>query len=397
MDPRHFKSQAEAELRGNILPFWIKHAVDPVNGGFYGAMTNTLEVHNEVPRSAILCARILWTYSSAYRMFPDPDYLEMAQKAYEYLTHHFWDPVYKGVYWTLDYLGRPANARKHAYAQAFAIYGLAEYYRATGAAESLHLAQELFTLLEMYTHDDVFGGYIEGCSADWGRLDDMRLSEKEIDCQKSMNTLLHILEAFTTLSTVWDDPLVKTRLREVLEIFLDKVIHPATFHFQLFFDERFNSLLPQDSYGHDIEGSWLLLEAAEALGDQALVRRARDVAVKMADVTCREALDPKGGIYYEKTASGRLERSRHWWAQAEAVVGFYNAYQISGEARFAVAAYRTWKYIQDKFVDRVNGDWFKVLDPRGVPKKNQFKTGPWECPYHHSRLCLEIIRRTSEE
>jgi mannobiose 2-epimerase len=390
-----FKSQAEAELLTNILPFWIEHAVDPVNGGFYGALTNTLEIHNEIPRSAILCARILWTYASAYRMFPEKPYLEMATRAYDYLSGPFWDPFHKGVYWTVDSKGNPTNTRKHAYAQAFAIYGLAEYYRASGDQASLKMAQELFALLEKHTHDDTFGGYIEGCSQDWGQLEDMRLSDKEINCQKSMNTLLHLLEAYTTLLEIWNDPLVRRRLEELLLIFMERVIDPKTDHFQLFFDRNWNSLRKQDSYGHDIEGSWLLVEAAETLGNPALLQQARETAVRMAEVTYRQALAPDGGIYYESSLSGHVDRARHWWVQGEAVVGFFNAYQISGQTHFGEASFSTWKYIQDKFIDRVNGEWFKILNPQGIPLPDQVKVGPWECPYHSSRTCLEILRRTT--
>jgi mannobiose 2-epimerase len=297
----------------------------------------------------------------------------------------------------VDCAGQPVNTRKHAYAQAFTIYGLAEYYRASGDQTSLQMAQELFGLLEAHTHDDRLGGYIEGCRQDWGQLDDMRLSDKEINCQKSMNTLLHLLEAYTSLLQVWDDALVRTRLEELVLIFLTRVIHPKTYHLQLFFDEYWNSLGNQDSYGHDIEGSWLLVEAAETLGDGELIQQARTIALKMADVTLHQALAPDGGLYYETIKPETVDRARHWWVQAEGVVGFYNAYQLSGQTRFAEASYELWKYIQDKFVDRVNGEWFKILDPQGHPLPEQFKVGPWECPYHTSRTCLEIIRRTSED
>jgi mannobiose 2-epimerase len=391
--PVDFKAQVEDELRRNILPFWIKNTVDPVNGGFYGALTNTLEIHNEMPRSAILCARILWTYATAYRIYREEAYLGMAARAYHYLTNQFWDSDSHGIYWTVDSNGQSTNSRKHSYAQAFAIYGLAEYYRATHDEESLRLAKELFALLESHAHDDLYGGYIEGCSQVWGHLSDMRLSDKEINCQKSMNTLLHLLEAFTNLLQVWDNPLLRTRLKELIELFIDRVINPRTYHFQLFFDQQWHSLRLQDSYGHDIEGSWLLVEAAEILGEPSLIQQTREIAPKMADVTIREALAPDGGVYYECAGPGPVDRARHWWVQTEAVVGFYNAYQISRLPGYAEASFRTWKFIQDKFVDRVNGDWFKILDQDGNPLENQFKTGPWECPYHHSRACFEIIRR----
>jgi len=393
---QEFKQEFENEISGNILPFWIKYTPDEEHGGFYGAITNDLQVHNQVPRSAILCARILWTYSAAYRLFGKAEYLEMAQRAYDYLTGVMWDKPYGGVYWMVDYLGEPVNDRKHSYAQAFAIYGLSEYYRATRENESLQFAQKLFNQLEAHAYDPPFKGYVEGCNREWGALADMRLSDKEINCRKSMNTLLHIMEAYTNLLRVWNDETLRTRLRGLIEVFLEHVIDPQTHHFKLFFDDRWSSLKNDVvSYGHDIEGSWLLVEAAEALGEPDLSLKAKSIAVAMAQAIYNEGLDGDGSLFYEANLNELESTDKHWWVQAEAVVGFYNAYQISGQAQFSQAALRCWKYIKDKFVDREHGDWFKVLNRQGIPYPNRYKVGPWECPYHHSRVCFEMIQRLS--
>jgi mannobiose 2-epimerase len=387
------KGRIERELKGNILPFWIRHAVDEANGGFYGAVTNDLRVVNSVPRSAVLCSRILWTYAAAYRMFMDENYLRMARWAYDYLTQHFWDRNHGGVYWSLDYRGNPVNDRKHIYAQAFAIYGLSEYFRATQDVESLRLAQELFRLIEEHSFDAVNGGNIECRSREWGALSDMRLSEKEPGCRKSMNTLLHLMEAYTNLMRIWNNAKLEAKQEELLGVFLRHVIDPDTAHLKLFFDDEWHSLSDGISFGHDIESSWLLVEAAEVLGKQEILAQARATAVRMAEAVYVQGLDTDGSLLYE--AEGPGNDDKHWWVQAEAVAGFYNAYQISSQERFADAAMRLWNYIEDKCVDHTHGDWFKQLNRLGVPYAEHFKVGPWECPYHHSRTCFEMLARLS--
>jgi mannobiose 2-epimerase len=391
-----FKQQLEQELTGNILPFWMTHVVDRVNGGFYGAVTNDLQVHNEVPRSAVLCARILWTYAAAYRRLGAERYLSMARWAYDYLTRVFWDQDYGGLYWQVDCRGNPTLDRKHHYAQAFGIYGLSEYYRATREAESLMLAQTLFQLLEKHAYEPVYRGYIEGSSRDWGVLADMRLSDKEINCRKSMNTLVHILEAYTNLLRVWDDARLRAQHRALLEIFQRHIIDHRNGHLKLFFDDPWRSLSENMSFGHDIEGSWLLWEAAELQGDPALLAQVRESAIGIVAAVYREGLDDDGSLFYEGSPQGLVDTGKAWWAQAEAVVGFYNAYQLTGQVRFAQAAYRCWEYIQAKMVDRVHGDWFKQLHRDGTPDRGSYKAGPWDCPYHHSRACLEMLVRLDD-
>jgi cellobiose epimerase len=384
------------ELTGNILPFWMARSVDKVNGGFYGALTNDLEIHNEVPRSAILCARILWTYATAYHRLGNQEYLGMARRAYEVLSQVFLDPQYGGVYWSVDFTGKPVFERKHHYAQAFAIYGLSEFYRATNLPESLALAQDLFRMLEKHAFDPVYGGYIEGSSRKWDALADMRLSERDLDCNKSMNTMLHILEAYTNLLRVWQNATLKAQHRALIETFLQHIVDQSNGHFKLFFDAAWNSLLDHVSYGHDIEGSWLLFEAAEVQGEPALLDQVRETTVQIADAVYRDGLEPDGSLPYEAGPHGLVDSNKSWWVQAESVVGFFNAWQLSGQTRFARAALRSWEYIQSRLIDRVHGDWFKKLDRDGTPDPAAFKTGPWECPYHHSRACFEMIARLKE-
>jgi mannobiose 2-epimerase len=392
----NFRQQLEEELTGNILPFWMTYVVDKVNGGFYGAVTNDLQVHNEVPRSAVLCARILWTYSTAYRKLGGAEYLAMARWAYDYLTRVFWDQKYGGLYWQVDCQGNPVSNRKHHFAQAFAIYGLSEYYLATQESQSLKLAQTLFHLLEEHAYEPVYQGYIEGSSREWKALVDMRLSDKDLNCRKSMNTMLHMLEAYTNLLQVWDDARLKAQHRALLETFQQQIIDHQTGHFKLFFDDQWHSLSENVSFGHDIEGSWLLWEAAEAQGNSTLLTQIRESAMNMAEAVYREGLDGDGSLFDESSSRGLLNASKYWWAQAEAVVGFYNAYQLSGQVHYAQAAYRCWTYIQARMVDRTHGDWFKKLYWDSAPDNASYKAGPWECPYHHSRACLEMLARLDD-
>jgi mannobiose 2-epimerase len=388
-----------AELEDNILPFWIRHTVDREHGGFHGIIHSDLTVDKKAPRAAVINARILWTFSAAARVLGNPQYREMADRAWDYIIHKFWDKLHGGVYWMLDYKGNPISDRKQIYAQAFTVYAMAEYFRATGRTESLDRAKLLFRLIEKHSRDPVFKGYLEACSRDWGALADMRLSEKDLNSPKSMNTHLHVMEAYTTLLRVWRDPELAARQNDLLEVTMDRIVDGAAGHFRLFFDKQWNSLSDHVSFGHDIEGSWLLSEAAEVLGDPVLLACARKTAVRMAEAVRDEGLDRDGSIFYERDSKGEfVDPNKHWWAQAEAVVGFYNAWQLSGQARFLLAAERAWQYIEARIVDKEHGEWLAKLRPDGTPWKEEEDAdaclvGPWKCPYHNSRMCFEMMER----
>jgi mannobiose 2-epimerase len=393
MNDNTLRNELEAELTTNILPFWMQHVADEVYGGFYGALTNDLQVRNDVPRSAVLCARILWTYSRAHRQYAEGGFLGMARRAYDYLRQVFWDREYSGLYWQVDCRGRPVADRKHHYAQAFGIYGLSEYFLATEDERSLELAQELFRLLEEHGFDSTQGGYIEGKSRRWEPLADSRLSEKDLPSHKSTNTMLHILEAYSNLLRAWDDQCLKVQHRGLLEVFQDHIIDSESGHLRLFFDDRWNSLSPNQSFGHDIETSWLLVEAAELQEDSRLLARARQSAACLATGVLRDGLDEDGSLFSERGPQGWIDRGKDWWAQAEGLVGFYNAYHITQREEFADAARQCWLFIRDRMVDRTHRDWYKRLRPDGTPDGDVFKVGPWECPYHHARACFEMLAR----
>ena len=398
VNKRDWAARIEKELRENILPFWMRHAVDRENGGFYGKIDCEGHIDREAPRASVIHSRILWTFSAACRLV-DVAYRATADWAYDYIVKKFWDAEYGGVYWMLDHQGKPLSGRKQIYAQAFAAYGMAEYYRATGKPEAREFAQRLFRLIEDHSHDAVWKGYLEARGRDWSALEDLRLSEKDLNCPKSMNTHLHVMEAYTNLLRVWRDPELVARQKELLEVTMDRIVDNTTGHFKLFFDNQWNSLNDRVSFGHDIEGSWLILEAAEVLGGSALADRARRLAVRMAQTVYDEGLDKDGSLFYEADSQGVMtDPNKHWWAQAEAVVGFYNAYQLSGQEHFLNQAYRVWEYIEEKIVDKVHGEWHAKLSPQGVPylekeDPDACLAGPWKCPYHNSRVCYEMMER----
>jgi mannobiose 2-epimerase len=387
------RQKVEAELLYDILPFWLGHAVDDEYGGFRGRIANDLTIDPHAAKGVILNARILWTFSKAYSVYGNPIYLGAARRAYEYLIRFFWDKEFGGVYWMVDHRGGPLDTKKRIYAQAFGVYALAEYYHATGDAEILARALRLVEVIESTGHDDGHGGYFETYERDWSLAADQRLSDVDMDEKKSMNTHLHLLEAYATLLRLHEDATVRLRLRELIEIFLDHIIDPANHHFILFFDEEWRRRSDVISFGHDVEGSWLLCEAAEILGDPTLKKRVHAVAVKMAQAVYDEGLDADGGLLYEAGPSGIIDTDKHWWPQAEAVVGFMNAHELSGKPHFLDAAERSWEFIAKFIVDHEDGEWFWRVSKDGVPSNEQDKVGPWKCPYHNSRTCFEVMER----
>lgn len=399
--PVSWPERIRAELVDNILPFWPRHVMDRERGGFFGTVASDLTIEKDSPRSCVVNARILWTYSAAARLI-DPAYRSVADWGFDYIATKFLDREHEGLFWMLDAAGRPIADRKQTYAQAFGIYGLAEHFRLTKNAASLELAKTLFAMIEAHCTDAEFGGYWEARGRRWEPLADMRLSDKDLNCPKSMNTHLHVLEAYTNLLRVWPDDGLKARQRALLEVMLDRIVDQTTAHFTLFFDARWSRLSDHVSFGHDIEGSWLLVEAAEALGDPALIDRARRTAVRMAHAAMA-GLDGDGSMFFEADGAGRIiQDGKDWWVQAEAVIGFYNAWQITGDERFGEAARRAWDYIEDHVVDRRHGEWHAKLSRQGVAlteadDPEAHLVGPWKCPYHNARVCYEMLARLTEK
>lgn len=391
----------QKELIGNILPFWMNYSVDRENGGFYGLVDTARRAEKNAARSSVLNTRILWTFSAATHALGGA-YREISERAFTYLMDKFWDHENEGLFWMLDCQGNPVSTRKQTYGQAFGIYALAEFHRATGSAKALERAMRLFQLIEEHSRDRHNGGYREAFGYDWRPLEDMRLSEKDLNCPKSMNTHLHVLEAYTSLLRVTGDAEVHASLADLVNVFVDRIADASAGHLKLFFDEQWKSLSGNVSYGHDIEASWLLVEAAEMLGDEALIARSRDLAIALANSVYRHGLGRDGGVSFEADAyHAVIDGNKHWWVQAEAVVGFYNAYQICGDQRFLDASRRVWDYIETKVVDRIHGEWHAKLSPEGRPLTEREDpdvclAGPWKCPYHNARACFEMLARLAD-
>ncbi|MEO3944330.1 AGE family epimerase/isomerase [Gorillibacterium sp. CAU 1737] len=382
------------ELKDNILAFWMERALDEEHGGFLGEIKSDLTVVPDAGKSLVLNARILWTFSSAYRLYPEPSYLKIAERALAYLRKHFYDQEHEGFFWGVDAKGNPAETKKQVYGQAFVIYALSEYYRITQDQSALDEAVRLFELLEKHAYDPANKGYVEALLGDWTPTEDHSLSGKDLNVPKSMNTHLHVLEGYTNLYRIWPSEQLHRTLKELIEVTIDHIVDPKTAHFLLFFDMEWGIKSHHISYGHDIEGSWLLFEAAEVLGDEELLSRVKDVAIKMAEATLNEGIDKDGGIWNEAEADGTLlERTKDWWPQAEAMVGFYNAYQLTGDTRYQEAAANSWAFIDQYIADRTHGEWYWGVDADNKPITEQSKVSAWKCPYHNGRACIEMIER----
>jgi len=417
------KQEMQDVLEKNILRFWLDKMEDHENGGFYGRIDGNGALHPEAEKGAILNARILWSFSAAYRVLGNEEYLSVARRAYDYLTEHFIDPEYGGVYWSLDYKGQPIDTKKQFYAIGFTIYGLSEYVRATGDREALDYALQLYDCIEEYALDREHNGYIEAMTRDWQPVADMRLSELDANYPKSQNTHLHIIEPYTNLLRCLKElhaqescdyvpvlgsvlpvgitvPLetimaVEASLRNLIDIFTDHILNPETHHLDLFFEMDWTRGAGHlESYGHDIECSWLLHEAALVLGDKKVLARVEPIVHEVAKAS-EKGLRPDGSMIHEANLdTGHVDDDLHWWVQAENVVGWYNIYQYFGDEDALEKAGRCWEYIKSQLIDYEHGEWFWSRHPDGSLNTVDDKAGFWKCPYHNSRMCLEIIERS---
>lgn len=394
-DITRLQEEMEKELLEDILPYWNRYSVDYKHGGFVGQVTSDNKKVDKAEKGGILNARILWTFSSCYNRYGTWEMKSMAQRAYKYLMTNFWDNEYGGIYWMLKADGSPADTRKHIYAQAFAIYALCEYANTTGEDRALETAHTLFRQIENVSADNEYGGYYEAFSREWEKLEDVRLSEKDINEPKSMNTHLHLLEAYTNLYRHYQSKEIRQRLESLLDVFLDHIIRPDGQSLYTFLDMDWTPKSKEISYGHDIETSWLLTEAVDELPGYKRKEKVEEASLSLATAVLNNGTDEDGALVNEAGPDGWDDLDKDYWPQAEAIVGFFNVYQKTGKLEFKDAAIKTWGFVKDHLIDKEGGEWWDKVDRTGKPYRIE-KIHAWKGPYHHSRACLEITERTKE-
>ena len=377
----------------SILDYWEKNAVDALNGGFIGAIDHTDTKDFNAEKGAVLNARILWAFSAAYPVTGNENHLHLAQRAYNYIAGHFYDTLNGGIYWSLNADGSPKDTKNQVYALAFTIYGLSEFYSVTKNNEALQLAVNLYEKIEQHSFDAVNQGYFEAFTQNWKPIDDLRLSDKDANEKKTMNTHLHIVEGYANLYRVWPDKGLKDTIAQLLHTINDHFINAETGHLHLFFNEEWVEKPDVISYGHDIEAAWLLQWCAEAIKDETLIAIYKEHAVTMADATFNGIDNKDGGLWYEyDPLEERLIAEKHWWPQSELWIGMVNAWQLTGDQKYMDAVQNNWKFVQQYILDRKKGEWVWGVnaDYSAIEKD---KAGFWKCPYHNSRACLELIVR----
>ena len=382
-----FSQEVRANLTSNILPYWLRLR-DP-RGGFYGEVRPDGTVLLDAPRGVILNARLIWAFSAAGQVLADPSLREAGAEACSWFLAHFIDPENGGVCWSVTAAGEPLDPKKQLYAQGFAIYGLSEYYRLTRDPEALRQAVALFNTVEAHFADPENGGYLEALSRDFSPLEDMSLSAHDINADKTMNSHLHLLEAYANLFRVWPDQRLRIAVVQLLELVGGRIMAPSG-HLQLYFRRDWSVLPGAVSYGHDIETSWLALECAYILDDEELVSRVKPWALRMA-LAGNEGLLPDGSMRYERLPDGRFDDSRQWWVQAEAVVGNLWLWRKHGDAGALARARACWDYIREHLVDAAGGEWWWAVLPDGNIDYGHPKAGFWKCPYHDTRMCLQVL------
>lgn len=387
-----YRKEMKQELE-DILAYWTKFTIDKDYGGFVGKIDHDNKIHPDAPKGSVLNSRILWTFSAAYNLTKNQKYLEIAQRAFHYIIDYFIDKEFGGVYWTVDYQGNPFDTKKQIYALSFAVYGLTEFYRAAKNEKALQSALNIYNDIIRHSYDEKNGGYIEALTRDWRGIGDLRLSEKDANEKKSMNTHLHVLEAFVNLHRVSPTESLEVQLHELIRLFTENIISKRTDHLVLFFDDEWNERSGIVSYGHDIEASWLIQEAAEAIDNKSLLLEVKERSLALTKAAA-EGLDADGGLWYEyNPEQNHLIKQKHSWPQAEAMIGFFNAWQNTGDEIYLHQSLKSWEFVRKYMHDKTCGEWYWGVYEDYSPMNKEDKVGIWKCPYHNSRACIEIINR----
>ncbi len=383
--------EMKEHLRNVIIPFW-EGLKDNDNDGYYGWVGYDLKVDKKAVKGCILNSRIVWFFSNAYKILKDEKLLEDARHGFEFMKRYCMDKKYGGIFWSIRYDGEPEETIKHTYNQAFAIYALSSYYDASGDKEALDMAFELFRIIEEKCTDET--GYLECFSRAFEEIENDKLSENGVIADKTMNTLLHVLEAYTELYRVSGDAAVKDKLKWILDTFADKVYNPPLHRQEVFFDAEMNTILDLHSYGHDIETAWLVDRALAVLDDDDYTKKLRPVTKDLTAQIYQTAFD--GHSLANECEKGVVDETRVWWVQAETVVGFLNGYeQDSSKKEYLDAAKNVWEFIKEYVVDKRSGsEWYWKVDKEGKPIGEEPIVEPWKCPYHNGRMCFEVIRRS---
>jgi mannobiose 2-epimerase len=389
----YYRSEVSGELN-SILEYWMNNTIDKLHGGFWGKVNNDNTCEGDAPKGVVLNSRILWAFSAAYMREKKQEYLDTAERSYRYIVDYFIDRKYGGVYWSVNNKGEMLDGRKQIYGLAFCLYGLSEYHKASGDRIALHIAKDLYEQIEKNSFDKNHGGYFEAFTQGWKPIDDLRLSEKDDNEKKTMNTHLHIIEAYANLATIWPNERVFTSIRNLLDVFDRHFIDKESGHLRLFMDEQWNNRSSLISYGHDIEAAWLLYECAKICGDMDRINQYRVHSLTMTEAAI-EGLDADGGLWYEfDAAKDGWIKEKHSWPQAEAMIGFLNAWQLTGDEKYLSHSLQSWEFVKQHLKDNDKGEWFwGVCEDYSVMQKE--KAGFWKCPYHNTRACLEVLKRTA--
>jgi len=387
------RSEVKEHLTKDIIPFW-KSLRDDENGGYTGYLGYDLKADKKAVKGCILNSRITWFFANAYTLLKDESLLEEAKHGFEFLKNACWDKKNGGVYWSVNYDGTPAETLKHTYNQAFSIYALSSYYEASGDREALDMAYQLYDLIEGKMRDEL--GYKEAFDEAFHEIDNEKLSENGVMALKTMNTLLHVFEAYTELYRVDHSKEVADKIRWMMDIVAEKVYNPKLHRQEVFFDDKWNSIIDLHSYGHDIETAWLVDRSVEVLKDEACEKKMSPITQDLTDQIYKVAFN--GSSLANECEKGVVNDWRIWWVQAETVVGFINGYEKTGRKEYLGAAQKVWEFIKEHLIDRRDGyvagrEWYWRVEADGTPDVNKPIVEPWKCPYHNGRMCFEVIRR----